>query len=181
MRCFLLILISAAAWGQVGVGIRAGAPLGDAFEAIGNQFREIPHNLVIGPTFELRLPSNIGVTADLLYSKLEYDSPTGRRSAGNWQIPVMIRKKFGSSMAKPFLAGGPSFEKITGLALRNPIEFIKTSTAGLAFGAGVEIQIPLLRVAPEFRYTHRFGESFNLAEAFRSRKNRVMFLVGVTF
>jgi hypothetical protein len=87
----------------------------------------------------------------------------------------MLRYRIGAQpVIKPFIAGGGSFNKITGL--RTPSD----SVTGLVFGAGLEIKIPFIRIAPELRITRRLSESVTVG-SIRSSLNQAVFLVGFTF
>jgi hypothetical protein len=167
---------------NLSVGLRAGAPILDAFHTIEGRFKSVPHHYTFGPTFEVRLPANLGINLDLLYQRLEYTDGGQSRTGSMWEFPLMLRKKFGPDPAKPFLAGGVVFSKLSGLAIRDPAEFVKSASTGLVFGAGVEVKLPIiLRVTPEIRYTHRFDEQFRISNLINLRDNQLTFLVGVTF
>ncbi len=166
---------------NLSVGLRAGAPILDAFDTIEGRFKSIPHHYTFGPTFEVRLPANLGITFDLLYQRMEFTDNGQSRTGSLWEFPLMMRKKFGPGPAKPFLAAGAVFSRISGLAIRDPEEFVKNSTTGVVFGGGVEIRLPIIRVAPEIRYTHRFSDQFRISNLINTNSNQLTMLVGVTF
>ncbi len=183
MRYALAFLFSTAAFADsISWGVRGGAPILDAFNAAESRFKQVPHHFVFGPTFELRFPLGIGVSVDALYSKLEYQPVAGpNRQAGHWEFPILGRYRFGVGPVRPFVAGGPSFNRITGLALKDPQEFVKSSTTGVILGGGIELNAIKIHIAPEIRYTHRLDDNFSLQEIFKSRRNQITVLVGVTF
>jgi opacity protein-like surface antigen len=91
------------------------------------------------------------------------------------------------------VSGGPTFGRITGVAEVGRctisldgscvVETVKRSRTGLALGAGLDMALPVVRLAPEIRYTH-FGGGFIRSTpegALNSRQNQVEFLLGVTF
>jgi hypothetical protein len=173
------------------VGIRAGVPLTDAFDATRSAirgFENIPKRYTIGPTLEIRLPFRLGLTADVLYKRLAYeqievDGVTFTHTANSWEIPVMLRYRFGDGDTRPFISGGPTFNKITTDAVRDPVEFVKSSSTGVALGAGVEVKALLIRITPELRYTRKGAESFRDAVGglLKSNRDQIEFLVGLTF
>ncbi|MEZ5403022.1 MAG: hypothetical protein R2729_25310 [Bryobacteraceae bacterium] len=183
MRQFALFLAVAGLLPaqSLSVGVRGGAPILDAFHTIGNRFESIPHRYTFGPTFEVRLPANFGINFDILYQRLEYSDNGESKKGSQWEFPLMLRKRFGGEPAQPFLAAGVAFNRLSGLAIRDPAEFVKTFTTGVVFGGGVELRLPVIRVAPEVRYTHRFDEQFRISNLISARDNQLTFLVGVTF
>ncbi|MEZ5352589.1 MAG: hypothetical protein R2762_08125 [Bryobacteraceae bacterium] len=64
---FLLAASALAPAQNLSVGLRAGAPVLDAFDTVETRFKSIPHRYTFGPTFEVRLPANLGITFDILY------------------------------------------------------------------------------------------------------------------
>ena len=188
---FSLFLGGSALFAQnIGIGIRAGVPLTDAFDATRSAVRgfdNIPKRYIIGPTLEVRLPLRLGFNIDLLYRRLAYDQievngVTFTHTANSFEIPVMLRYRFGADNLRPFVAGGVTFNKITTDAVRDPVEFVKSSSTGVVLGAGVELKA-ILRFTPEFRYTRRGAENFRDAVGglLKSNKDQIEFLVGLTF
>ncbi|MEZ5352590.1 MAG: hypothetical protein R2762_08130 [Bryobacteraceae bacterium] len=112
---------------------------------------------------------------------MEFADNGQSRTGSLWQFPLMLRKKFGPGPAKPFLAAGASFSRLSGLAVRDPAEFVKSYTTGVVFGGGVEIKVPIIRITPEIRYTHRFEDQFRVGNLINLRGNQLTMLVGVTF
>lgn len=161
------------------VGVRGGVPPGDAFEsARSGNFTLRGHNrFIIGPTIELRLPMGLGVSFDVLYRRYAFESEGTSQSAAQWEFPLMVRYFFPTPVVRPFLAAGPTFNKLTG------VTSIRSSTVGFGFGGGLDIKIPFFHVTPEVRFSRIFQE--NRAGPSLSRltqnQNRVDVLVGFTF
>ena len=187
----VFLLIGGAAFAQnISVGIRGGVPFTDAFSAtksaIGG-FENVPKRYTIGPTLEIRLPFRLGISFDILYKNLAYRQATAagtsEQSAKQFEFPLMLRYRFGAESIRPFVAGGPTFNKISAGAVRDPVQFVHSSTAGIVLGAGIEVKALLIRLTPEIRFTHRTAESFRDAvnAQLRSNLNQAEFLVGLTF
>lgn len=179
IRFMLLALLAAPAWPQsISVGVRAGVPASDAFETAPGPllFRNLPHRWTAGPTLEVRLPFNLGVTFDALYSRVEYErvDSTGRESGGQWEFPLMLRLRSGVGPVQPFVAGGASYNMLTDITTPT------SNVAGIVLGAGVEVKIPVIRITPELRYTRRLSDQLAV-EGLRSNRNQLVFLTGITF
>jgi hypothetical protein len=165
---------------NISVGFRGGVPFTDSFKTVntavaGDLFKNRPSHWIIGPTLEVRLPAGFGVTVDALYNRLGYESAGQVNTGGKWEFPAMVRYRIGPQPGiKPFLAAGGMFNKITGI--RTP----KSSATGIVFGAGLEIKIPFMRIAPELRVSRQFSESATVG-SLRSNLNQAIFLVGLTF
>ncbi|MBK5294317.1 MAG: PorT family protein [Acidobacteriia bacterium] len=187
----LLSGFSHCLWGQaLSWGLRAGTPLNDAFEVARSGtigFQSIPKHFTIGPTLEVHLPFKLAVSIDALYRKLEYQSTNGsstaNQSASQWEFPLLLKYRFGDGNIRPFLAAGPTFNRITGLAVDNPVEFVKKSAAGIVFAGGIELKVPIIRITPELRFTHWGSENFShpVNALLKSNLNQAVFLVGITF
>ncbi len=199
-RGVLWMVATAAAAQPVSVGIRAGVPLTDAFRAARGgslSYATDSKRYVIGPTLDLHLPFRTSVTFELLYRRLGYTSTTisaapieTTTTANLFEFPVMLKHRFNEGMARPYLAAGAAFNKLSGVkqlvggVLRGrPPELDKESTAGLVFAGGVELGALALRVSPELRYTYRNSAHFRDAVSglLESNKNQFEFLIGLTF
>ena len=167
---------------SISVGVRGGVPLSDALDTSG-RFKSIPKRWTFGPAFEVRLPAGFGIGVDALYRRAAVEE-SGRETAGSrWDFPIMLRKRFGFGPIKPFIAGGLVFDRITGLVIEGPKEFVKKSHNGIVFGGGVEIKAAKIRLTPELRYSHRGSDSLigAVGGLLRSNPNTFDFLVGLTF
>jgi hypothetical protein len=168
---------------NIGFGVRGGLPFGDAFESATSRNFEVRgrNRFVIGPTLELRLPAGLGASFDILYRRYGFDTisngNTSTQSAAQWEFPLMMRYRFPGIVARPFIAGGPVWSKLTGItSTRN--------TTGIALGAGVDISIPLFHITPELRYQRRLQDTIATGATgigVRSNSNQVDLMVGFTF
>jgi hypothetical protein len=178
---FALMLFSAGLSAQpFGFGLKVGVPLDEAFVDSGgrNLFSHGTQRLVIGPTVELRLPFHLGIEADLLYRRYNIGG-----TVNHWEFPILAKYRFsGAPLVHPYVVAGPSFNHVNdpGMFLDRP----HASTAGVAFGAGIEVKALLIRLAPELRYTRWTNKNINLSQinsGLSSNQNQVEFLVGITF
>lgn len=181
---FMMLALAAASMlraDALGVGVRGGLPLGDAFTSVENRdFRVFGRNrFVVGPTVELRLPAGVGFSFDVLYRRYAFETETtGLQSASQWEFPLMFRYRFPGIVVRPFVAAGPTLNRLTG------ITSIRNSTVGLAIGGGLDIKIPFFHVTPELRYSRLFQEVNvrpGTASSLLQNQNRVDVLVGFTF
>ncbi len=165
---------------NISAGFRGGVPFTDSFKTIdtavaGNLFKNRPSHWIAGPTLEVRLPAGFGVTLDALYNRLGFESQGQKQSGGQWEFPAMLRYRIGMQpVVKPFLAAGGSFNTLQGL--RTPSK----SVAGVVFGAGLEIRVPFMRIAPELRVSRRLSDGIT-AGSIRANLTQATFLVGLTF
>jgi hypothetical protein len=165
---------------NISVGFRGGVPFTDSFKTVGSAvsgdlFKNRPSHWIFGPTLEVRLPAGFGVTFDALYNRLGFESGSQVNTGGKWEFPAMVRYRIGPQPGiKPFVAAGGMFNKITGI--RTP----KSSATGIVFGAGLEIKVPFMRIAPELRLSRQFSDSVTVG-TIRSNLNQAVFLVGLTF
>ena len=196
MRRYLLILAVAAAPALAGdwfaIGLRAGAPLSDAFESVKREsFRFDPSTarFTIGPSAELFLPFGFGVEADLLYRRTEMkvtrpgaggEPSVSKETVGNWDIPLLAKFRFPGAGLRLFVtAGGAyrSFGSLPSLATN-----LKESGWGFVMGGGLQIKIGRLRLSPELRFTRwGSGESAKGPALIEYNRNQADFLFGITF
>jgi hypothetical protein len=111
---------------------------------------------LVGPTVEFALPRNLYVETDAVYHPLrerEQINPNGTvtqsatfNDAITWEFPLLAKYKFPWAPVKPFGEVGPSF--------RLPQGMDYLSTRGTTIGAGVEMHLRALKIAPVLRYTH---------------------------
>lgn len=165
------------------VGVRGGIPFGDAFDAADTgRLKLSGHNrFLLGPTLELRLPAGLGVSFDILYRRYRFDTEgNGQKTSeggGQWEFPLMLRYRFPGVIVRPFVGAGPTLQKLTGLTA------IKSSTAGLAMGAGLDIRAPFGHFTPELRYSRRFQDTAagGVNSLLKANNNQFDFVVGFTF
>jgi Outer membrane protein beta-barrel domain len=182
MKIFLaFILFSASLCAQpFSFGLKVGAPVNQAFIDNGgkNLFSHDTQRLVIGPTAEVRLPFHLGIEADLLYRRYNIGG-----TVNHWEFPILAKYRFsGAPLVHPYVVAGPTFNHVSdpGMFLDRP----RASTAGVSFGAGIEVRALLIRLSPELRYTRWKDKNISLAPSnsgLSSNQNQIEFLVGITF
>ncbi|MEK7407730.1 MAG: outer membrane beta-barrel protein [Acidobacteriota bacterium] len=187
-RLILAPLLAAAAFAQgVGIGLKAGAPATDVVKKEswqGGRYQPASGRYVIGPMFELRLPFRLGVEVDALYRTVKYRahmaSVSSEASGNAWQFPVLLKYRF-SDGASPYIGAGFVFNRLTGL--KELKELTDASSDGVVGALGVEVGGPVLRIAPEVRYTRwRTSNLRSLLGGFDlSNRHQLEVLVGVTF
>jgi opacity protein-like surface antigen len=212
MRSLILgLLLSTAAFCQpIGVGLKIGVPLSDAFNiATGaTSYTADTHRYILGPSVELRLPAGLSVEADALYRSFEYQSISNvgnaiihsSTSSAAWEFPVLLKYRIlpGLPLIRPYVEGGPSFSRLTGLknlfscsgafcggessGSSTPSALNHRSNYGLTFGAGIDFHVILLHITPEVRYTRWGFENFSSIDGLlSSNRNQAEFLVGISF
>jgi opacity protein-like surface antigen len=204
MRSLLLFLLAAAsALAQpFSVGLKAGVPVTDFVNtARSGNFNYFAHTnrYIIGGQAELRLPFGLGVEFDALYRHLNF-SGTGTAGGVNtsvattanaWEFPLLVKYRFPTPVARPFIDGGVAWDTLTGvkqaISSVSPVSIGDTpavqdkTTIGYVVGVGLDIKIGI-RLQPEIRYT-RWGAKHFLDPngLFNSNQNQAEFLLGVTF
>jgi hypothetical protein len=194
-------------------GVTGGVPLNEYFRTgsikqLGSDtYVSDTKHYTFGPTVELRLPWRLGVQADLLYKRLNFDearslpgaSTNSSTTANSWEVPVTGKYRFPHPrVAAPYVRAGASFRKITGVRQNSlvhmvtyppstlttstdaPSELRNTSTTGLVLGAGLDLKLLFLHLTPELRYT-RWGANLfeNSNGLLSSRRNQTELLVGI--
>jgi hypothetical protein len=185
-----LFMLSAAGFAQLpffSVGVKAGLPVTDAFSTqtvINTKAFSDSKNYIIGPTVELKLPFHFSVEADALYrplnmtTQLTTPAVSSKSSVdfSSWEFPVLGKYHLGSApFVTPYIEAGPSFRTVSG-----DIKYL--SNDGVTVGAGADVRALILRISPEFRYTHWGKDSSGrLATTAASKQNQLEFLVGFSF
>jgi hypothetical protein len=147
-------------------------------------FSSTPKRWIAGAMLELRLPAHLSVEIDCLYHELGFTSvviaPVGPPSSSfsasviTWEFPVLAKYRFSLPLVKPFIEGGPSFRGSTHLYATSP------SNHGFAIGAGVEIPVWKLKIAPQIRYL-RWAEDGPALQYLPSTKpNQIELLVSLS-
>jgi hypothetical protein len=110
---------------------------------------------LIGPALEVALLKHVFVETDAVYHPIEcsrrgvlsngevVDSYSGAEGR-TFEFPVLGKYKFGAGRATPFLEAGPSFRLLTE----------KSSILGISTGAGLQVRLRGLKIAPALRFTH---------------------------
>jgi hypothetical protein len=212
-RTFLLLFVSvAAALAQpIGVGIKVGLPLTEAFNtgsSPATSYFSDTKRYIIGPQIELRLPAGLSIELDALYTKLNFSSVGGVAGsvvnavtdADAWEFPLLLKYKFGGANAiaasvRPFVATGAAYRRLTGIgqvrefitgssqSTSNPEELRKKDGTGFVIGGGLEIRALFLRISPEFRFTRWGTANFRegIGNLLETNRNQGQFLVGFHF
>jgi hypothetical protein len=196
----LLFIFSACAMssvaqilGPVSIGVKAGIPVTDAFShtqiGTGQVLHSSSANYILGPSIELRLPYRTSVEFDALYRPLSFQTSTATVVNGapvlsrsstdlsTWEFPLMFKYHLLTERAvKPYVEVGPSFR--TGAR-----QLSYLSSSGITVGVGAGFHVPLVRLSPEFRYTHWAGDGSHTATTapLSSRLDQVEFLFGISF
>ena len=189
---------------NISVGVRGGLPLTDAISSVRTanfSFTSERPRYAVGPTFEVRLPLGLGFHVDALYRRITVSGTNssagaapGTNSFAFWQFPVMLKLRLGAGPYRPFVSAGPSFSKLTGVGNAASCvvslggsgcagRVLKQSGTGVAFGTGLDLALPVVRIAPEIRYTRLGANLFEGAGAatLASQRNQLEILIGVTF
>jgi opacity protein-like surface antigen len=209
MRKLLLLGLGVAssalfAAGPISFGVKGGVPLNDAFHAVTNgniQYVSNTKRYTVGPELDINLPFGLAIEVDALYRRLGFDSSAitvgnivnGATTANAWDFPLLLKWRFGSGSVKPYVSAGPTFrnlthidERVTGFfstpgspsssELRDSFNTGATIAGGLQFGAAG------IKVSPEVRYIRWGWDNFRSpSTAFRSNRDQVDFLLGITF
>lgn len=197
----LVCCLGASAQRLISLGVTGGVPFTPFFAdqtftpLVLNPFSGLPYSVhsysgsneyVVGPTIEVRLPLNFSVEADALFRPLKLtqqkyiiSSPAPLTSTTNyssWEIPLLLKYRASSGLIRPFVEAGPNFR-----AVANPISPLLSKT-GVSAGAGIDVKIWRVFIAPQVRLTHwgkdRGGAVLNYVA---SERNQGEFLVGFTF
>jgi hypothetical protein len=143
----------------------------------------------------MHFPGGFGIEFDALYRRFHYDASSNLvdtivngTAANAWEFPLLLKYKTPGLILRPFLDAGFAFDHWSGVRqlVQNPGSITKTNVSGtnkgVVLGAGLELNLHLVRVSPEIRYT-RWG-STNVADfggVLRSNPNQAEVLIGITF
>jgi opacity protein-like surface antigen len=182
---FGLFLGAAAAQPVIG-GLKIGAPLTDAFSVVNSAspFSFLTANAngyTLGPFVEVRLPFQFSVEADALYRGYNFTvasaSTQASTHASSWDFPIVAKYHFFKGPVKPYVEGGLDFSHLSDVT--QVLAPNHNSNFGIVLGAGVQLNLLVLRISPEIRYT---GDALkNFTGVLDSNRNQVAFLVGIGF
>ena len=192
------LFLGAAVAQPVMAGLKIGAPLTDAFNTANvsafNTGTGAPtlsaitantNGYTLGPFVEVRLPFQFSIEGDALYRGYNFSVSTTSTQASSqtsthassWDFPIVAKYHFFKGPVKPYVEGGLDFShlsNITGVLGPN-----HNSNFGVVLGAGVQLNLLILRISPEIRYT---GDTLkNFTGALESNRNQLAFLVGIGF
>ena len=199
---------------SLAAGLKAGVPLSDAFRArspgVLFGYSSETKRYMVGPMIELRLPVGLGIELDALYKSLEYHaagiiehgSRRAETTGSAWQFPLLLKYRTSGGTARPYVAGGVAYQRLSGLAqfietlttgasvpftrtTDRPEELQKRSNAGFVLGGGMEVKALFLRISPEIRYTRWGSQNFldptTNGGLLRSNRHQIEFLTGFSF
>jgi|SRR5689334_6051026 hypothetical protein len=192
----LLAFIAVPAFAQFGIGIKAGLPLTDAVDVVNNPSlgNTVERKYIVGPQVELRLPAGFAVELDALYSNFQITRPgstLSNLSGNSWEFPLLLKKRFGGAIVRPFVDIGASFRHLGGLknignfivgtAPSDPVQ--DRNNTGFVIGGGLELKLLFIRISPELRFTRWGTENFaqGVTNAFKTNKSQAQVLVGFSF
>jgi hypothetical protein len=201
------ILASYACFGQeVSVGVIGGAMATDDLTGAGAT--SVSKRYVVGPTVEIGLPLRLEVEVDALYRREGYQTSfSGQLStifaderANSWEFPILLKYRFPSPVARPFLEAGYAPRVIHGSISSNGTDdFAPTGpqyyasragtnwplSHGIVVGGGVRFAIGRLHLSPELRYTRwsnsAISGSYDDGPSWQSTQNQVDVLLGVAW
>jgi hypothetical protein len=177
--CAALACAPRAAAQPFGVGLKLGATLTNAVSSA--ESASIPNstNFIWGPYLELGLPLGFAVEADALYFPGLYSAAAGGGGSA-WQFPILAKFRFLPGPVRPYIEGGPAFSHISDV--KELPDLLHNSNYGITLGAGIEIKVRALRIAPEIRYNgFMFTNIESPQDLFKSNRNQAVFLLGIGF
>lgn len=148
----------------------------------------------VGPTVEVSLPARFAVGVDALYRHLQDRTATifayTMNDTAVWEVPLYVKYRFSAGPIRPFATGGLALNHASESGSYGcsapPLCGSGTSESsswgrGYHMGGGVEFKIGVLKIAPEFRYTHWYTGYFSGGGAIASYRDQPVLLLGVRF
>jgi len=94
------------------------------------------------------------------------------------EFPILLKAHFlHTPIVKPYVEAGPIFRYVA-----SKVQYL--SNSGFALGAGVDVKVLLVRIAPELRYSHWGSDAASALVNVSlppSNKNQVEFLIALSF
>ena len=109
--------------------------------------------VLTGALMEASLPAAVSLEIDAVYAPLLTTTVTNvsgvtsrpySASIGNWNLPLLAKRRFRMRLANPFIEAGPAFRIGTG----------QLSHSGITAGLGLEAHAGRIRIAPSVRCSH---------------------------
>jgi len=172
---------------RLSFGLKAGVPFTDLMKSEswkGLRYRPDSGRYTIGPVIEALL-GRVSVELDLLYRPLRYRTELGStvssQAGSAWQFPLLGKIRLSRRMVAPYVAGGVTFNRLSGL--KDLPELSRSSAAGWVLGLGLEGRLPFVRLSPELRYTNWRKDNLSVPAGgpSLSNRNQIEALVGITF
>ncbi len=161
-----------------GAGVKLGATLTSAVSSV--ETASVPNSttFIVGPYLEVRLPLGLSVEGDALYFPGLYKNAAGGGSV--WQFPILLKLGLQLGPVRPYLEGGPSYSHLSDV--KTLPDLLHSSNYGVTLGAGIEIKIKALRIAPEVRYNGVVLTSVKSPLGlFTANHNQAVILLGIGF
>jgi hypothetical protein len=156
---------------------------GSSAASLSTNYNSRTKPVTVGPTFRLELVGGLGLEADALYERLDYDVTTRsvgpsffnqsfqQTSANRWQFPLLIQYNFLVGKGVYFIEAGPTLALIEGMQgavtttttappSKTVANFIWTpgTWAGYTGGGGFDVAWGRIHLRPEIRYTRWFAQ-----------------------
>lgn len=176
-----------AAGQNLSVGIIAGGGFTDGIQTgdlSGQRLLSTSKDYLIGPTLEWNFSQRWSIEADGIFRELHFGR-AGIEANGTlnsvspapvvtWEFPILAKYRFETGRFHPFLEAGPSFRATGNLNGTNPSHY------GVTAGAGVELHVKKLDIAPVLRYT-RWAEDSQSTPVYyaKSRPDQLELAVGL--
>lgn len=176
-------------------GVKGGVPLTDplsstTFTGIDSDMRvySSSKNYAIGPMAGLKLPFGLEIEADALYRPLDLTIDTQilplnrltrhSENISSMEFPILLKSHFlPLPVVKPYVEAGPTFRYVG-----SKVPYL--SNTGFALGAGVDVKVLVVRIAPELRYSHWGSDGSSPLRNVSlppSNQSQVEFLIGLSF
>ncbi|MEP6963638.1 MAG: hypothetical protein ABI995_16275 [Acidobacteriota bacterium] len=156
----------------VGVGIKLGVPATDALKVIQTTSIGSSDRFVWGPYLELHLPGGNSIEIDALRRGYDFNVFKGN----SWEYPVVLKHRIGSGLIRPYFEGGAAFSRLSDIRLST---LQHRSNYGLVAGGGVQINLFLVKLSPEIRYTGWALRNFD--GSLQTNRNQFTVLMGFGF
>lgn len=201
------ILASSVCFGQeLAVGVIGGAMATDDLTGAGAT--SVSKRYAVGPALEIGLPLQLEIEVDALYRREGYQASfDGQLSsvfaderANSWEFPIVLKYRFQSPVARPFVEAGYAPRVIHGSISSNGFDDLPPSglqyyasragtnwpiSHGIVVGGGVQIAIGRLHLSPELRYTRWSNNAisgyYDDGPSWQSTQNQVDVLLGVSW
>jgi hypothetical protein len=186
----LAFLVTPAFSQLLSVGVKAGAPLTDAFST-STDFSHGTRRYVVGGTAEVRLPFRLSIELDALYRRIGFDYSfksldlgyfSSRTTADQWDFPLLAKYEILRGRVRPMVDAGPVLRHLSGIdetsnyltfypsfttavsgstQSNNSVYLRNRNSPGFSVSGGVSFKWRPLKVCPEIRYTRWGNEAFS--------------------
>lgn len=180
----IVLLFSHLAFGQrFSYGVVAGTALTDDFSsfyypsagsgASPTVRKPGGKGVIVGPMLEWNFRPHVSFEVNGLFRELRFEdlNAGAHNPTVTWEFPILAKYRLstGWSSLRPFVEAGPSF-RTTGNLSANP------SHVGISGGAGFDLRLHQINIAPTLRYTRWAQDSRPFG--IQSRPDQLEFLVG---